>query len=120
MKNIIIKIGEKMEDDIRKVFEHPERITAKPGTHTIYLKNTGELSRLLSPKKLELVSYVIHGGKNKTIGEIAKKLKRKQEAVSRDANQLALAGMLTKKKQSQKTLLNSDYDSLQIILGKSD
>lgn len=116
MTRLIIKIGGNMKEDLRKVFENPKKY-AQPGTHTVYLKNAVDLATLLSPKKFQLLKEIIETQtKKKTLGEIAAKLKRKQEAVSRDATLLERHGIIKKAKEKQKVFLKSNYDSLQIQL----
>ncbi|MFH1390778.1 MAG: hypothetical protein ABIH20_00520 [Candidatus Diapherotrites archaeon] len=114
MKQLIIKIGVKMDDDLRKIYNDPKKGT--PGSHTLYLKSAHELYELLSPKRIELLSFVINQSTKKTIGEISKKLKRKQEAISRDATILSKHELIQKSKEKQKTYLKPKYNSLQIQL----
>ncbi|MFH1752025.1 MAG: hypothetical protein ABH821_03765 [archaeon] len=104
MKQLIIKIGGDMLKDMKEVWDDPSK--GKPGTHTVYVKNMDELYEVLSPKRIELLNYVLDQPKEeKNISEIAKKLKRKQEAVSRDANLLEKHSLITKTKKKQKVYL---------------
>ena len=81
MEQLIIKIGGNMKSDIKKVFDNPK--AARKNSHTLYLKNSQDLYEILSPKRLELLRYIInHQTRKKTIGELAEELKRKQEAIS--------------------------------------
>ena len=114
MKQLIIKIGAKIDDDIKSIYTNPKKTGV--GTHTLYLKNAAQLYTLLSPKRIELLSFVINKTNKKTISEISKELKRKQEAVSRDAGILSNNNLLKKIKENQKTYLKANYDSLQIKL----
>jgi len=115
MEQLIIKIGGDMKKDIKEVFEHPEK--AAPNTHTLYLKDAKELYEILSPKRLELLRYIIaHQSERKTLGELAKELKRKQEAISRDANLLAKHSLIKKTKEKQMVHLKALYKSLDIRL----
>jgi len=114
MEKLIIKIGKSMSKDLKEIYMHPEK--GKPGTHTLYLKSAEELYELLSPKRIELLSFVINESREKTISEISKNLKRKQEAVSRDANVLTKHGLIQKIRQKQAIKLKANYDSLQISL----
>jgi len=115
MKQLIIKIGRNMLEDIRKVYNNPS--AAKAGTHTLHLKSADELYELLSPKKIELLKYIIETkSKKKTISEIAKAMKRKQEAVSRDAGKLAKYNLIQKSKEKQAIYLSTEYESLNIQL----
>jgi predicted transcriptional regulator len=113
---LVIKIGGKMLDDVERVFRDPGR-NARPGTHTLYLKNSAELYDFLSPKRLELLRFIINSqAERKTIGELARGLKRKQEAVSRDAALLAKHELIKKVKEKQMVYLQALYDSLEIQL----
>ncbi|MBS3059092.1 MAG: hypothetical protein J4224_01560 [Candidatus Diapherotrites archaeon] len=115
MKQLVIKIGARLEDDLRDIYHAPGRRT--PNTHTLYLKKPEELSEILSPKRIELLKYIISNRKkNRTISEISKKLNRKQEAISRDANLLVKHNLIRKIRQKQMTCLKAIYGSLQIRL----
>lgn len=112
---MIIKIGGNMTEDMRKAFENPRK--AEAGTHTHYLKDSTELYRMLSPKRLELLRHIIkHQHERRTISELAKELKRKQEAVSRDANFLTRHSLIEKIKEHREVYLRALYGSLEIRL----
>lgn len=115
MKQLTIKIGREMKEDLKEVFRNPSK--ASPNTHTLYLKNTKELNELLSPKRLELLIHIIkHQHKRKTISELARELERKQEAISRDANLLAKYSLIKKARERQMVYLKALYNSLEIKL----
>ncbi|MBI2598098.1 MAG: hypothetical protein HYW50_02790 [Candidatus Diapherotrites archaeon] len=114
MKKIIIKIGGDMTEDLREIYNDPKK--AQYGTHTIYLKDTNGLLELLSPKRIELLKFVLKNPDSQSITEISRKLKRKQEAISRDAAILESYNMIKKVKEKQKTSLRPVLDSIQIKL----
>jgi predicted transcriptional regulator len=115
MDNLIIKIGADKRKELKEVFEHPER--AKKNTHTLFLDNSEDLYEILSPKRLELLRYIIkHQTEKKTISELADELKRKQEAISRDANLLTKYSLIEKIKEKQMVYLKALYKSLNIQL----
>lgn len=115
MKQLIVKIGGDMGKELKGVFENPRK--AKPGTHTLHLKNSEELYEILSPKRLELLTYIIkHQAEKNTISELADGLKRKQEAISRDANLLTKYSLIEKIKKRQMVYLKALYSSLEIKL----
>jgi len=115
MDNLIIKIGADKEKELKEVFEYPKK--AKKNTHTLFLDNSEDLYEILSPKRLDLLRFIIkHQADKKTIGELAEELKRKQEAISRDANLLAKYNLVEKIKEKQKVYLKAIYKSLQIQL----
>lgn len=116
MKQLVIKIGGSMDNDLEKVFRNPSK-HAKPSTHTLYLKNAEELYELLSPKRLELLQHIIkHQAEKKTVSELAEELKRKQEAISRDAALLAKHNLIQKIKEKKMVHLKALYKSLEIKL----
>lgn len=107
-----------MDADLRQVFEKPHK--AEPDTHTLYLKNSEELSEILSPKRLELLSHIIrHEAEKKTISELANELRRKQEAITRDANLLARYSLVQKTKERQMVYLRALYKALEIRLASA-
>lgn len=115
MKRLIIKIGGNLNAELKETFENPEK--AKPNTHTLYLKDASELFEILSPKRLELLQRIIQcQSDRRTIGELASELKRKQEAISRDANFLAKYNLIQKIKEKQMVYLSALYGSLDIQL----
>ncbi len=117
MKDLIIKIG-RMDRELGVVYKNPKK--AVPGTHTLYLRDSAELNEILSPKRIELIRYLIeHGSEKKSVSEIAKELRRKQEAISRDASVLEKYCLVSKKKERQAVRLKALYGSLKIELAKS-
>ena len=118
MDNLIIKIGADKKKELREVFEHPER--SKKNTHTLFLDTSEDLYEILSPRRLELLRYVIkHQTERRTISEIADELKRKQEAVSRDATLLTKYNLIQKIKDNQRVYLEALYKSLNIQLSNA-
>ncbi len=114
MKKIIIKIGVKMEDDLKQIYENPK--TGNPGTNTIYLKNVSELSQILSPQRLRLLKNLINEQKSESVTDLAKKLKRKQEAISRDLKILEKNSLVQKNKEKQETHAKTNYSTIEIQL----
>jgi len=115
MDKLIIKIGADIKKDLKAVFDNPAK--AETNTHTLFLDTVEDLYEILSPKRLELLRYIIaHQSERKTLGELAKELKRKQEAISRDANLLAKHSLIKKTKEKQMVHLKALYKSLDIRL----
>jgi predicted transcriptional regulator len=115
MQKLIINIGGDMLRDIKEVFDDPRKM--KPGTHTMYLKTSRDLYEMLSPKRLDLLKYIIeHHGERKSISQLAGELNRKQEAVSRDTNVLTKYGLVKKIKDKKTVYLKALYGSLVINL----
>ena len=114
MEKLIIKIGSDPIEDMRKVFENPKKY-GKPNTHTMYLRDCNALYRFLAPQRLELLRRLIkHQSEKKTVGELARELGRKQEAISRDASFLAMHKMIKKIKKKREVYLKPMFKSLEI------
>jgi predicted transcriptional regulator len=115
MQKLIINIGGDMLKEIKEVFEDPSK--GKPNTHTIFLKTSQDLYEMLSPKRLELLKYIIeHQDERKSISELASELNRKQEAISRDSNVLMKYNLVQKVKDRRTVYLKALYGSLVINL----
>ncbi|MDD5147924.1 MAG: helix-turn-helix domain-containing protein [Candidatus ainarchaeum sp.] len=118
MDNLIIKIGADKRKELKEVFDNPQK--AKKNTHTLFLDSTEDLYKILSPKRFELLRYLIkHQAEKQTISEIADELKRKQEAISRDANLLKKYDLIEKIKEKQMIYLKALYTSLDIQLAST-
>jgi predicted transcriptional regulator len=116
MKELIIKIGSDPKKDIKKAFLNPKENVVL-NTHTLYLKDSKELYELLSPQRLDLLRFVTQNSLEEyTISELAKKLNRRQEAISRDTILLAKYNMLLKIKEKQKVYIKAIYNSLNLNL----
>ena len=114
MENLVIKIGADMRKDLKKVFENPKKYSS-PNTHVLYLEDCDGLYRLLSPQRLELLRRLIkYQSEKKTVGELARELGRKQEAISRDASFLAMHKMIKKIKKKREVYLKPMFKSLEI------
>ncbi len=119
MEKLVIKIGADPKEDMKKVFENPKKY-GSPNTHTLYLKNSESLYRILSPQRLELLRRLIkYQSEKKTVGELAKELGRKQEAISRDASFLAMHQLIKKVKNKREVYLKALYKSLDIRLASA-
>ena len=116
MKSLIINIGGNLKADLKKAFENPkENIVLN--SHSLYLKDTKELYEILSPQRMELLLYITnHSKEENTISELAEKLKRKQEAISRDAILLSKYNLIKKVKEKQKVYIKAIYNSLDLKL----
>ena len=118
MDNLVIKIGADKRKELRAVFDNPQK--AKKNTHTLFLDTNKDLYEILSPKRFELLRYLIkHQAEKQTISEIADELKRKQEAISRDANLLKKYNLIEKIKEKQMVYLKALYSSLDIQLAST-
>ncbi|MFH1752060.1 MAG: hypothetical protein ABH821_03940 [archaeon] len=95
-KSLEIRIGRDFARDMGELVEHPEKLAKEPD-HTIYIKNIEMLESLVSKRKLNLLKFIINN-KKLTVNLIARKLKRKQEAISRDLRTLQFYGLIKTKK----------------------
>ena len=80
----------------------------------LYLDTFERLHELLSPKKLDLLLALMENPKHCCVSETAAKIKRKQEAVSRDLKQLKKLGLVELKKDGQKTIPKPKFRKLEI------
>ncbi len=95
-----IKLGT-MEDMNKEVIEamRKEKGTNK---HVIYIPDFSVLSKILSPKRLELLK-TIKDNPGMGVNDLAKLLKRKREAVSRDISFLRHWHIIDTEYQNRKT-----------------
>jgi predicted transcriptional regulator len=115
MKKLIIKIGKDMKEDLKEVFNNPK--SAKVNTHTLYLKDSKDLYEILSPQRIDLLKFITNNTEKKyTISELAKQLKRRQEAISRDTILLSKYRIIEKVKEKQKVHIKAIYDTLDLKL----
>ena len=78
----------------KQFFDHPERLEAFPDL-VVFASYDSLVYKLLTPKRLELASFIRKNRNKKlSVSEIAEKLGRKQEAVSRDLKILVEAGLV--------------------------
>jgi len=116
MNTLIVKIGGNPKDDIKAVFDNPKE-NGQPNTNTLYLKDAKELYEILSPQRMELLLYLANNSKEQnTINGLAKKLKRRQEAISRDTIVLERHQLVKKTKEKQKVFVKSMYGTLNLKL----
>lgn len=118
MKNraLTIYIGGDMEKDEKELSENPKEGLKQP-QNTLYLDSYGQLNNILSPARIDLLRCLIKGQRNggqKSVGEIAAHLKRKQEAISRDVHYLKNLKMLGMRKERQTVYVYTDFDSINI------
>ena len=116
MKTLTIKIGGTPKEDIKSVFNNPKQ-NGRPNTSTLYLKSAKDLYETLSPQRMELLLYLTkHQEEQNTITGLAKKLKRRQEAISRDTIVLEKHSLIKKTKQKQKVFVTPLYETLNLSL----
>jgi predicted transcriptional regulator len=115
MKKLVIKIDKSMKEDLKEVFNNPKK--AKVNTHTLYLKDSTDLYEILSPQRIDLLKFITNNTeKDYTISELAKQLKRRQEAISRDTILLSKYGIIEKIKEKQRVHVKAIYDAFDLKL----
>jgi len=117
MEKLVIKIGssEDVKKELISIFKEPKK--GKKGTHTLYLKNSKDFYEILSPQRLDLLRYITGNPLEKnTISQLAKKLNRRQEAISRDTILLSKYKIIQKSKEKQKVYVKALYTSFDLEL----
>jgi len=84
----------------------------KLAKNAYYVDTYEEVSKLLSPKNLELLKLIASLSEWRSVGEIAKKSNRKQEAISRDIKKLKKNGFIETKKEGRKTIVTPKYSKI--------
>ncbi len=114
-KELTIYIGGDMDKDERELLETPKGLDQP--TNILYLDSYEQLDHLLSPKKLDLLRYLIQENKKggeKSVGEIASELNRQQEAISRDLHYLKNLKLVDLRKVSQTVYPHTEFQSINI------
>ncbi|MEK6902671.1 MAG: hypothetical protein AABX02_03750 [archaeon] len=115
-KKIIIKIGGDMMADLRKQSKSPDR--SLMGTRTIYLKDMNQFARIFSPERLNLLWQLVHVTERLTMDELAARVGRKQEAVSRDISILEKEELIRKEKEKQRVYPRATFKEILIQFTK--
>jgi len=119
-KKLVVFIGRNMEKDEKELLDNPEKGTKQPN-NALYLDSFEQLNKMLSPKRIDLLWYLIEEkkkGQEKTVSEIAKNLHRKQEAISRDLHYLKSLKLIDLKKKSQNVFAFTELESINIQIGQ--
>ncbi|MBN2126909.1 MAG: ArsR family transcriptional regulator [Candidatus Diapherotrites archaeon] len=111
MNKLIIYIGREMEKDEKALIKGKNLNQPK---NALYLNSFEELNKLLSPKRIDLLKYLIESGSDKTVNELASDLNRKQEAISRDLHYLKNLDLINLRKSKQSVLVSAEFDSIKI------
>ncbi|HZX20435.1 MAG TPA: hypothetical protein VFF13_05460 [archaeon] len=117
-KALTIVIGGDMEEDERQLQKGTDKNQPK---NVLYLKSYEQLNKLLSPAKLDLLRFIIrlsNEGEDKSVSEIAKELNRKQEAISRDLQQLKGLKLVDLRRINRSVIPFTDLDSINILSGE--
>lgn len=117
MKKIVVKIGADPQKDLERM-GYPKNVDAAPD-NTVYFRDFGQFSAVLSAKKLELLGYLSEVT-GQTVTSAAISLGRKKEAVSRDLHQLEAMGLLEMEKRGKSVYPKVGYRAIQISMGTKD
>ncbi|MDD4082609.1 MAG: hypothetical protein PHD05_04440 [Sphaerochaetaceae bacterium] len=111
-KQLIIKVGGNPLSDLRKCAT--DKSVLKPGTHTIYVKDTAQAHRLISSENMNLLMHSWKFNANPCVSDLIKSTGRKQEAISRNLTQLESIGAIKKIKKGRKVFIEPKIDSIEI------
>ncbi|MCR4335235.1 MAG: hypothetical protein NUV57_01725 [archaeon] len=114
-EKVVLVIGGDMAKDVKKIIEDPSKAEVEADLK-IYVESVEQLASILSAKKMNLLQYIQHH-KDQSIGEIASKIGRKQEAVSRDVHILKKHGILTLKKKGKKIIPETKTKKITVEFG---
>ncbi|PIN85789.1 MAG: hypothetical protein COV47_00145 [Candidatus Diapherotrites archaeon CG11_big_fil_rev_8_21_14_0_20_37_9] len=117
-KVLTIVIGGNMEEDEKQLREDTD---ANQPQNILYLESYEQLNKLLSPAKLDLLRFIIqlsNDGLDKSVSQIAKELNRKQEAISRDLQQLKGLKLVDMRRINRIVIPSTEYDSINILCGE--
>ncbi len=116
-KVLCIAIGRDMESDFKELFSKKPLSEIDQAENMLYLDSYEQLDKLLSPKKMDLLRYLMEEQtpeKPRSITQIAKALHRHQEAISRDIASLKNLGMVLLKKTKQTVYVLPAYAKVNI------
>ena len=116
---LTIIVGGDAEADYNELFSKKPLARINQPRNSLYLETYSQLDRLLSPAKMDLLRYLMEtqsAEKPKSISEIARDLKRHQEAISRDVNYLKNLGLVVLKRFKQTVYALPLYTGIDIRL----
>ncbi len=117
---LVVFINKSMEKDEKELLENPKKGFNQP-KNALYLDSFDQLNKMLSPKRIDLLWYLIEErkkGHEKSVSELAKSLNRKQEAISRDLHYLKSLKLVELKKSSQTVFAFTDLEGIDIRIGR--
>lgn len=116
-KKLTILIGGDMEADFEELFLGKNFEEIAQAKNTLYLDSYEQLNKLLSPKRMDLLRYIMETQttkKQKSVSEIAKEVHRHQEAISRDISHLKKLGLVVLKRVKQTVYAIPTYSCIDI------
>ena len=114
-KILTIIVGGDMDKDLDELLTNPEKVAKQP-ENAFYVDTYAQLHELLSPSKIDLLRAIMtyDPRQEPDVGNIAKKTKRKQEAVSRDLHALQKKKLIKLTKKGKHVLASTPFESIQI------
>jgi len=101
-KEVEIRVGKNFAKDMANLVKHPEKLPNKD-KEIIYVDSPKIRAAILSNERINLLRFIgLH--KSTSISEIAEKLHRKREAVSRDLHFLGKFGLVSMQKKGRNTI----------------
>lgn len=116
-KTLTILIGQDIESDYKELFSRKPLNEITQPRNALYLDSYTQLDKLLSPKRMDLLRYLMETqtkSKPKSVSQIAKELHRHQEAISRDIGCLKRLGFVALKRFKQTVYALPLYSSIDI------
>jgi len=118
--NLVVFIKRSMEKDEKELLDNPKKGFKQP-KNALYLDSFEQLNKMLSPKRIDLLWYLIEEkkkGHEKSVSELAKSLNRKQEAISRDLHYLKSLKLVELKKSSQTVFAFTELTGIDVRVGE--
>ena len=109
MEPLTIIVGRDMDKDQADLLKGKNMNQPK---NAFYVDTYEDVSKLLSPKNIELLKLIASFSDWKCVGELANKSNRKQEAISRDIKKLKTNGFIETKKDGKKTLIGPRFSKI--------
>ncbi|MDP2666063.1 MAG: helix-turn-helix domain-containing protein [Candidatus Diapherotrites archaeon] len=115
-EKLTIFIGGDMKGDLDSFLDNPKKGMRQPD-NILYVQSYSQLFKALSASRLDLLKFLIDShnqGQEQSVGEIARKLDRKQEAISRDLQVLRSMRMIDVRKSNRKVFPYTCFDGIEI------
>ncbi len=117
MKKLTVVIGGDIDSDLNEILYSGKSIKElNQSKNSLYLENYEQFYKLLSPKKLDILLFLMKSKTKKSVSEIAEKTKRLQEAVSRDLSKMKDLGIIEIKKEKNFAYISPNFKTIEIKL----
>lgn len=112
MEKLLIKIKSTLKQDLKKTYLNPKN-NAKPGLTTIYLKDSKQLCKIMSLKRIDILNILLTRQEMNLI-DLSKETKTSQKALHRQLIQLIRVGLVKKFKINQIYYIKGIYSEIRI------